>query len=94
MSGPPSYSDVIATYPKGVRLCTTEASIEDAREGNLLVKATGGGVEIRDSEILLKYYGTRTTVTSPVTLDGKHYKPGTKLTVNKDLEWVQVSSWL
>jgi hypothetical protein len=38
-------------------------------------------------------YGTKLTVKVKITLEGKTYKPGTKLTVDESLKWVKVSSW-
>jgi hypothetical protein len=38
-------------------------------------------------------YGTKITVRERVTLEGKIYEPGTKLTVDEDLQWIEVSSW-
>lgn len=43
----------------------------------------------------LKCYGAKITINSSdqIEIDGVTYKPGAKLTVNKDLQWVEVSSW-
>jgi hypothetical protein len=38
-------------------------------------------------------YGTKIIVMERVTLDDKTYEPGVKLTVDENLEWVEVSSW-
>lgn len=38
-------------------------------------------------------YGTKIIVNKRVTLDGKTYEPGTKMTVDKDLQWIVISSW-
>jgi hypothetical protein len=29
----------------------------------------------------------------PVEIEGKAFEPGTKLTVDKNLQWIEVSSW-
>ena len=91
-AGPPTYSAVLRTYPKGVALCKTVASIEGVGkgEGNWLLK---DHVEIRDSKTLVKCYGTKLTVNVSITAGGKTYEPVAKLTVDKDLNWIQVSSW-
>lgn len=43
----------------------------------------------------LKCYGAKITINSSdrFEIDGVAHKPGAKLTVNKDLQWVEVSSW-
>ena len=91
-SGPPTYSEVLKTYPNGVEHCTTVASIEGvgAGEENWLLQ---GEVEYRDSQPLVKCYGTQITANVSVTIENKTYPPGTKLTVDKDLNWVEISSW-
>ncbi len=91
-SGPPTYSEVLRTYPRGTELCKTVASIEGvgAGEENWLLK---GDVEFRDNQMLVKCYGTKITVNVSVTIGNKSYAPGTKLTVDKDLNWIEVSSW-
>ena len=45
------------------------------------------------SENVIKVYGVRVEIFADVVLDGKAYSSGTKLTVDKDLNWIQVSSW-
>jgi len=91
-TGPPTYSEVLRTYPKGAELCKTVASVEGVGEGdeNWLLK---GDVEFRDSRMLVKCYGTQITLNVPVKIGDKTYEPGTKLTVDKDLNWIEVLSW-
>jgi hypothetical protein len=57
--------------------------------------AVGGGsvISIGKGQTEYQCYGTKLTVKKKVTLEGKTYKPGTKLTVDKKLKWVEVSSW-
>ena len=38
-------------------------------------------------------YGTKVVVNKGVILDGKTYTSKTKMTVDKDLKWIVVSSW-
>jgi hypothetical protein len=51
-----------------------------------------GRVEIF-SRPQIQCYGTKITLKVAVTLEGRNYPPGTKLTVDKDLHWVEVLSW-
>jgi hypothetical protein len=53
----------------------------------------GGNISIRGGQIEYQCYGTKLTVKMKVTLEGKTYKPGTKLTVDKNLKWIEVSNW-
>jgi hypothetical protein len=48
---------------------------------------------ISTSENVIKVYGVRVEVKAAVVFDGKTYSSGTKLTVDKDLQWIEVSSW-
>ncbi len=108
-SSPPTYPEVIKTYPKDVQPCKTDVSVE--RVG---VRGIGGSqlytvpntwpvdedgwtvigtVEFREGKHLIKWYGAKVTLNVSAVLEGKNYKPGTKLTVDKDLKWIEVSSW-
>jgi len=90
-SGFLTYSEVLDTYPKGTELCKTEASLDGIGDGgNWLLK---GNVEFKNSQMQVKCYGTKITVNVSVTIDGNAYPPGTLLTVDKDLNWIEVSSW-
>lgn len=48
---------------------------------------------ISGSQNIIKVYGVRVEIGAEVVLDGKTYPFGTKLTVDKDLNWIEVSSW-
>ena len=132
----PSYSEVLATYPGGAKLCATEADLLDVGADGALLRGTielvGGrssvGVESGTMSIVgigqsggyiyetspdgavrigplfdesgaaigrfgFQCYGTKITVMERVTLDDRTYERGTKLTVDENLEWVEVSSW-
>ncbi|MDH4180112.1 MAG: hypothetical protein OEV33_06335, partial [Armatimonadota bacterium] len=90
-SDAPTYSDVVATYAKDVELCKTEATIEGVSDdGNMLC---GGTFDIRNNKTLVRWYGAKVTVSVEVELGGKTYQPGAKLTVDKNLNWIEVSSW-
>ncbi len=91
-----TYSDVLATYPSGVELCRAEAVIVDVNEEQILFDIPPGafGIEMLDFEPQYRCYGAKLTVgENTVTLDGETYGPGSKLTFDKNLEWVVVSSW-
>ena len=54
------------------------------------------GASILDSDLFasaIHCYGVKITLNSTVTLDGKEYKAGTLLTVNKNKKLIAVSSW-
>jgi len=91
-SGPPTYSEVVRTYPKDAELCSTVASIVGVGQGeeNWLLD---GDIEFRDSQMMVKCYGTKITADMAVTIDGTTYPAGTMLTVDEDLNWIVVSSW-
>lgn len=88
----PTYEQVVKTYPDGVPLCGTEADVVGGDDQQL---ALGDGYIAfnDDGEKRYQCYGTKLTVRKKVTLKGKTYQPGTKLTVDKDLYWVAVSGW-
>ena len=87
----PTYSDVLKTYPAGTDLCSTDAQISVASDGSL---ALSGSASYSDAGgIQYQCYGTKITIVGTVTLDDVFYDDGTKLTVDKDLKWIQVSSW-
>jgi hypothetical protein len=88
----PTYSEVVKTYPPGTDLCQVEVYIVDVKpEGYVF----GGGSSWTEhgGKNLLKCYGSKVTLEVPVSLDGKTYKAGTKLTMDKNLNWIEVSSW-
>jgi FKBP-type peptidyl-prolyl cis-trans isomerase len=89
---PPTYEEVVKTYPEGVPLCETEADIVGGNDQQLSL--AGGYVSVNDDgEQRYQCYGTKLTVRKKVTLKGKTYQPETKLTVDKDLYWIEVSGW-
>jgi hypothetical protein len=61
--------------------------------GSRLTVAEGGTFTVSAAWDNWKGYGTKITVVGPVTIDGVIYEPGTPLTVDKDLEWIEVLSW-
>ncbi|HEX7505828.1 MAG TPA: FKBP-type peptidyl-prolyl cis-trans isomerase [Polyangia bacterium] len=88
----PTYEEVVKTYPEGVPLCATEADIVGGNDQQL---SLGDGYipSNADGEPRYQCYGTKLTVRKKVILKGKTYPPETKLTVDKDLYWIEVSGW-
>lgn len=90
----PTYSEIIKTYPAGVELCTTEASLEGiGGNGSWLLN---GDIQIKDNQMQVQCYGTKITVNLEgvdLILDNVIYSKGALLTVDKDLNWIEVSSW-
>ncbi|MCQ3939253.1 MAG: hypothetical protein DPW18_19750 [Chloroflexi bacterium] len=90
----PAYSEIVETYPAGVELCATEASLDGiADNGRWLLN---GEIQIKDDQMQVKCYGTKITVNvegGDVIIDGVIYSKGALLTVDKDLNWIEVSSW-
>lgn len=90
----PSYSEIIKTYPAGVELCTTEALLEGiGGNGSWLLN---GDIQVKDNQMQVKCFGTKITVNvegGDVIIDGVIYSKGALLTVDKDLNWIEVSSW-
>ena len=54
---------------------------------------TFGVVEHRAHQPLLQYYGTHVTLKVPATVGGVQHPAGTLLTVDKDQNWIAVTSW-
>lgn len=88
--GLPKYSEVLSTYPVGTALCATVADVMGGDDKGLELS---GNVAMMNGKFAWKYYGTKLTVKAAVTLGGKTYQPGNKLTVDKNLDWVAVSGW-
>jgi hypothetical protein len=86
----PSYSEVVNAYPANADMCKTEADLVGEDGDSFQFK---GSLSIRGGQFVYQCYGTKITVQVEVTLDGTSYAPGTKLTVDKDLEWIEVSGW-
>jgi len=105
----PTYSEIVGTYPGDVELSCTDAEVSKLTpEGDWtftgglicpgqsqLTVETGG--TFTTGELFFgnpwKSYGAKLTIVDTVTIDGKTYQPGAMLTVDKDLNWIQVSSW-
>lgn len=88
----PTYSEVVSTYPPDAALIQTEADILGGDDSGLQL---GNIVDLAmvDGQFVYQSYGTKLTVRATITLEGKTYQPGAKLTVDKNLHWIEVSSW-
>lgn len=105
----PVYSEIVKTYPADAELSCTDAEVSDVTAdgqwtfvsglvcpGKSQLTVEAGGTFTTGEEFFgqtWKSYGARLTLKEAVTIDGKTYQPGAKLTVDKDLNWVEVSSW-
>jgi hypothetical protein len=92
-----TYSSVLATYPAGTQLCATKADLSAVDASGGLSLTSVSALSMVNGTMTAKCYGTKLTVVTvgnqPVTLEGKTYEPWAKLTVDKDLHWIEVSSW-
>lgn len=105
----PKYSEILKTYPAGVALSCTKAEVSEVTAdgqwtftgglvcpGQSQLTVESGG-KFTTGELFFgrpwKSYGVKLTLKNSVTIDGKTYPAGTLLTVDKDLNWVQVSGW-
>lgn len=101
----PAYADITAEYPQGTELSCTDAEVSAVNaDGDFTFTsgkicpgrsqmnvAEGGTFTLNVSAWIT--YGVKITLANEVTLDGVTYPAGAKLTVDKDLKWVQVSGW-
>jgi len=88
----PTYEEVVGSYPDGVPLCQTDTEIVGGDDQQLSLE--GGFISVSEDGVeRYQCYGTKLTVRKKVTLKGKTYRPGSKLTVDKELYWIEVSGW-
>lgn len=88
----PTYEEVVGAYPDGVPLCQTDTEIVGGNDQQLSLE--GGYIAVNEDGVArYQCYGVKLTVRKKVTLKGRTYQPGTRLTVDKDLYWVEVSGW-
>lgn len=88
----PSYEEIVSSYADGVPMCPTDAAIVGGDDQGLSLE--GGYIAVNEDGVQrYQCYGTKLTVRKKVTLKGKTYRPGAKLTVDKDLYWIEVSGW-
>jgi ankyrin repeat protein len=86
-----TYPQVVATYPPGAETCKT--TIDVIGVGSDGSWRTSGMVDYRNFAPQLQCLGTRVTLKVPLTLGSINYSVGTKLTVDKDRNWISVQSW-
>lgn len=86
-----TYSAVKASYPFGTRLCSSEVTVKSVSPDGTW--NLDGNADFVNGRTAIKCYGTKITLAVPLTIKGKTYPSGTKLTVDKDLNWIAVSSW-
>ena len=91
----PTYSQVVRTYAANANLCTTECTVIAETQGEWLLEVGEGqrGIEIINNKPQVQCYGTKVKLNVSVIIDGKTYQAGAKLTVDKDMNWIEVSSW-
>ena len=89
-----TYSQVLATYPPGVDLCFTDIDLYKNPAGGFRISAPFGRyVEFRNGEYNIRCYGTKITVCDTLILEGRKFLPGSKLTLDKNANWIEISSW-
>jgi hypothetical protein len=93
----PTYTEVLKTFPRDRKMCRTVVYLQEVRSSNILVLS----VDVKGTDPFqrgpkdptIRCVGSQVTVTKDVTLEGKRYKRGTRLTVDKNNNWVEVASW-
>lgn len=94
---PPSYTDVLKTFPRDHKVCRTVVYLQEVGTMSIMmlsVNPKGGDVFQRAaSDPTIKCVGTQVTVMKDLTLEGKRYKRGARLTVDKTKNWIEVSGW-
>lgn len=101
----PTYSVITAGYPASAEPNCTDAHVSKISGTSwtfslgLVCTTTGSQLTVEEGstatfpESSWKAYFVKITVDGAVTIDGHDYVAGDMLTVDKDLVWVQVSSW-
>jgi len=88
----PTYSEVVATYPKNVSMTTSEAFIYQDENGGIFAKGEAV-IEYRDGKPLVLYYGAKLTAFNKLTMKNKIFLAGDKITFNKNYQPIKVRSW-
>jgi hypothetical protein len=91
ISTPPTYSQIIKTYPDNTKLCITDIHV--VREINDSQIELSGTAEIRGGSEIIQCYGAKVTLDISTKWGEIIYPAGTMLTVDKNLDWIEVSSW-
>ena len=87
----PTYSQVLATYPAGTKKCGTDVDITGVDGDKLQLSIRS--LSIQAGGLTIKCFGTKVTMKVEAELGGTTYKAGTLLTLDKDGNWIEVSSW-
>ena len=93
----PSYTDVLKTFPPTAKMCRTIVYLVDVGNSNIMsLSVSPKGTDAfqkgpKDPSI--RCTGTQVSVLKDVRLEEKRYKRGARLTVDKNNQWVEVSSW-
>lgn len=102
---PPKYSDILRTYPENAEIRHIDVELSEVTADEVWVLSagklflSGRNVEVAEGGKFsihvswLRHYGAKITIKNKITINGKTYKPSTKLTVDKKLHWIVVSSW-
>jgi len=94
---PPSYTEVLKTFPRDQKACRTVVYLQEARASDILVLSVNpkgtDPFQRGGKDPTIRCVGVQIAVTKDVTLEGKRYKRGTRLTVDKTNNWIEVSSW-
>lgn len=93
----PTYSEIATTYPPDAQLCTTKAGISGRDDGGYEFGGYGdeqASISIRNGEMQFFCYGAQYVVTGPLEgPDGEQFEIGALLTVDENLDLVEVSSF-
>ena len=93
----PSYTDVLKTFPPTAKMCRTVVYLVDVGNSNIMsLSVSPRGTEPFQrgpKDRTIRCTGTQISVLKDVRLEEKRYKRGARLTVDKNNNWVEVSSW-
>lgn len=94
---PPTYTEVLKTFPRDQKACRTVVYLQDVSRNDVLVLSVnpkgGDPFERGSKDPTIRCIGTQVAVTKDVRLEGKEYRRGARLTVDKRKNWVEVSGW-
>jgi hypothetical protein len=95
-----TYSDILKTYPQGTKLCSNLITcgpiyiVDQQQNGDIVFCGSTCITKISASDTIIRQYGVKVEIWgTTVVLEGKTYIDGTKLTVDKEKNWIEVSSW-
>ena len=94
---PMTYTEVLKTFPPTAKMCRTIVYLVDVGNSNIMslsVSPKGTDPFQRGpKDRTIRCTGTQVSVLKDVRLEEKRYKRGARLTVDKNNDWVEVSSW-